>query len=101
MDQIAPGVEQNRPQPGSQPVRKPTLTENGFTEYLAQSWYEGLEYHGNTSINPFFYGTYLGETKPEEPVSRGKHQVFQADAIGAMHQLTESHFKKRHTFRLE
>lgn len=57
--------------------------------------------HGNTSINPFFYGTYLAETKPGEPVSRSKKQAFQADAVGVAHQLTPSHFKRTHTFRLE
>jgi Beta-glucan synthesis-associated protein SKN1/KRE6/Sbg1 len=57
--------------------------------------------NGNTSINPFFYGTYLAETKPNEPVTRTRQQAFQADAIGAAHQLTPSHFEKPHTFRLE
>lgn len=57
--------------------------------------------HGNTSINPFFYGTYLAETKPNEPVTRTKLQAFQADAVGAAHQLTTSHFNTPHTFRLE
>lgn len=57
--------------------------------------------HGNTSINPFFYGTFLGETKPGEPVTRTKKQAFQADAVGAAHQLTPEHFKRPHTFRLE
>jgi hypothetical protein len=56
---------------------------------------------GNTSINPFFYGTYMAETKPEEPVSRTKKQAFQADAVGVAHQLTPNHFRKAHTFRLE
>ena len=56
---------------------------------------------GNTSINPFFYGTYLAETKPGEPVTRTKKQAFQADAIGVVHQLTPSHFQKMHTIRLE
>jgi len=56
---------------------------------------------GNTSINPFFYGTYLAETKPGEPVTRNKNQAFQADAVGVAHQLTQSHFLKPHTFRLE
>jgi hypothetical protein len=60
-----------------------------------------LELQGNTSINPFFYGTYLGETKPGEPVTRTKKQAFQADAVGAAHQLTAAHFKRAHTFRLE
>lgn len=56
---------------------------------------------GNTSVNPFFYGTYMAETKPEEPVSRTKKQAFQADAVGVAHQLTPSHFRHPHTFRLE
>lgn len=57
--------------------------------------------HGNTSINPFFYGTYLAETKPYEPVTRTEKQAFQADAVGALHQLTPAHFNRMHTFRLE
>lgn len=57
--------------------------------------------HGNTSINPFFYGTFLGETKPGEPVTRTKKQAFQADAVGVAHQLTGSHFNRTHTFRVE
>ena len=57
--------------------------------------------HGNTSINPFFYGTFLGETKPGEPVTRTKKQAFQADAVGVAHQLTPAHFNRTHTFRLE
>ena len=36
----------------------------------------GLEVKGNTSINPFFYSTYLGETATEEDVTRTKHKVF-------------------------
>ena len=99
--QVAPGVPTNRPNPGSLPVRKTTLSKTGHTEFLAETWYEGLERHGNTSINPFFYGTYLGETKPGEPVTRTKYQVFQADAVGVAHQLTASHFNRTHTFRLE
>lgn len=57
--------------------------------------------HGNTSINPFFYGTYLGQTKPGEPVTRSKKQAFQADAVGVAHQLTPAHFNMTHTFRVE
>jgi hypothetical protein len=56
---------------------------------------------GNTSINPFFYGTYLAETRLDEPVTRNKNQAFQADAVGAAHQLTQDHFARPHTFRLE
>jgi hypothetical protein len=56
---------------------------------------------GNTSVNPFFYGTYLAETKPNEPVLRSKKQAFQADAVGTIHQLTPSHFNTSHKFRIE
>lgn len=99
--QVAPGVPKNRPQNGAPPLYESTLAPNGHTMLLANTWYENLEMHGNTSINPFFYGTYLAKTKPGEPVTRTKNQAFQADAVGAAHQLTPSHFKKVHTFRLE
>jgi hypothetical protein len=99
--QVAPGVPKNRPQSGGLPLRKNTVSPNGHTEFLAQTWYDNLTMHGNTSINPFFYGTYLAETKPYEPVTRTKKQAFQADAIGALHQLTPAHFNRVHTFRLE
>lgn len=56
---------------------------------------------GNTSINPFFYGTYLAETRPDEPVLRSAKQAFQADAVGAAHQLAADHFSRPHTFHLE
>ena len=68
---------------------------------FSSSRYQGLEYGGNTSINPFFYGTYLAETKPEEPVLRTKLEAYQADAVGAMHQLSQVHFERMHTYRLE
>jgi hypothetical protein len=99
--QVAPGVPSNRPQGGAQPARKDKIAKNGHMEFLAQTWYDGLELNGNTSINSFFYGTYLGETKPNEPVTRTKEQAFQADAVGAAHQLTPAHFTRKHTFRLE
>ena len=98
---MAPGVPKNRPQSGALPQRHNTLSESGHTELLAQTWYDGLKMEGNTSINPFFYGTYLAETKPNEPVLRGKKQAFQADAVGVVHQLTPAHFRRIHTFRLE
>ena len=54
--QLAPGVptSKRRPLPG-------TLPEWGF------HWYPNLTYGLNTSINPFFYGTLLAQTKAEEP----------------------------------
>lgn len=99
--QVAPGVPTNRPQEGSAPNRKKTLSKTGHTEFAAQTWYDGLLMEGNTSINPFFYGTYLDETKPYEPVTRTKEQAFQADAVGAASQLVPNHFLKPHTFRVE
>jgi hypothetical protein len=80
--QLAPGVVDNRPQSGHPPLRQNLLSSNGFTQFVKDTWYEGLEMNGNTSINPFFYGTYLAETKPNEPVSRSKEEAFQADAVG-------------------
>jgi hypothetical protein len=94
-------VPKNRPQSGSLPYRRPVMANNGHTQFQSQVWYDNLTMHGNTSINPYFYGTYLAETKPNEPVTRDKQQVFQADAVGAIHQLTENHFKYMHTFRIE
>jgi len=97
--QVAPGIVDNRPQSGSLPLRENVVW--GHTEYMAQVWYDNLTFSGNTSINPFFYGTYLAETKPEEPVARTKKQAFQADAVGVVHQLTSAHFEEPHTFRVE
>eukprot|EP01041_Mallomonas_annulata_P007831 gene7831-16016_t len=54
--QLAPGVPRTMRRPESG-----TLPEWGFT------WYDNLSYGTNTSINPFFYGTYLTETKTLEP----------------------------------
>ncbi|GMH93709.1 hypothetical protein TrVE_jg774 [Triparma verrucosa] len=99
--QVAPGVEKNRPQSGSVPVRVGNDGTNGFPPTEPQSWYEGLGFGSNTSMNPFFYGTYLGETKPEEPTHRTKKEAFQADAVGAMFQLTKAHFERVHTYRME
>lgn len=99
--QVAPGVVKNRPQSGAAPVYESDIKIKGKTDLVANTWYEGLELHGNTSINPFFYGTYLAETKPGEPVTRTKKQAFQADAVGAAHQLTAAHFNTTHTFRIE
>ncbi len=98
---MAPGIPDNRPQSGSQPVRTIDHTHSGYATSQAQSWYDNLTVAGNTSLNPFFYGTYLGPTKPNEPVTRNKRQAFQADAVGAMKQIVPEHFRTPHTFRLE
>jgi len=99
--QVAPGIPDNRPQSGSQPKREADQTQGGYATSVVENWYDNLTVAGNTSLNPFFYGTYLGVTKPAEPVTRNKNQVFQADAVGAMKQLVSEHFKKPHTFRVE
>lgn len=54
--QLAPGIPANKRRPQSG-----TLPEWGF------NWYRNLTYGQNTSINPFFYGTYLAPTKTAEP----------------------------------
>ena len=95
----APGVQNNRPPFGYQPI-KAKNDSHGFTLVEGSKWYP-VKMMGNTSLNPYFYGTFLDETKPGEPVVRGKKQAFQADAVCAMNQLVDSHFKEFHTFRLE
>jgi len=97
--QVAPGVRSNRPPFGFQPLRAKN-NSHGFSSVEDSKWYP-VQMMGNTSLNPYFYGTYLDETKPGEPVTRGKKQAFQADAVCAMNQLVESHFDEFHTFRLE
>ncbi len=47
------GIRHKRPEPG-------TLPEWGF------EWYANLTFGRNTSINPFFYGTYLAPTLSSE-----------------------------------
>lgn len=98
---MAPGIPDNRPQSGAQPVRTIDRTHSGYATSEPQMWYDNLTVAGNTSLNPFFYGTYLGPTKKNEPVTRSKKQAFQADAVGAMKQLVPAHFQSPHTFRLE
>eukprot|EP01036_Dinobryon_divergens_P025520 gene25520-34076_t len=88
--QLAPGIPASKRRPPSG-----TLPEWGF------KWYKNITYGENTSINPFFYGTYLGATKPSEPIARSKSESYQCDALSSMVQLTETNFKKMHTFRLE
>lgn len=88
--QVAPGVPESkrRPQSGS-------LPEWGFT------WYDNLTFGVNVSINPFFYGHYLGETKALEPVGRSEKESYQCDSIGAMGNIDATYWTKMHKFRLE
>jgi len=88
--QLAPGIPASKHRPPSG-----TLPEWGF------HWYKNITYGENTSINPFFYGTYLGATKADEPIARSKLESYQCDALSSMVQLTESNFKEMHTFRIE
>ena len=88
--QTAPGIpaKDNRPYPM-------TLPEWGF------NWYQNLSYGGNTTINPFFYGTDLASTSPSDPVYRSKAQAYQADAISSLSGLNDSFWTDFHTWRLE
>lgn len=88
--QVAPGIpaSQKRPPAG-------TLPEWGF------HWYPNLTYGANTSINPFFYGTYLAATKTEEPIYRSEDESYQCDAISSMMTIDKSYFEEMHTFRFE
>lgn len=99
--QVAPGVPDNRPQFMQQPRWNASKGTDGQPPWPANHWYRHLEYQGDTSLNPFFYGQYLGETKPGEPVTRTKEQGFQADALSALHQITPENYKRRNKFRLE
>jgi hypothetical protein len=54
--QLAPGVPPSKKRP-----QFFTLPEWGFT------WYKNLTYGPETSVNPFFYGSYLGPTTKQEP----------------------------------
>ena len=88
--QLAPGIpaSQKRPQFFTRP-------EWGF------HWYKNLTYSKDTSVNPFFYGTYLGPTAPSEPVQRSAAQAVQCDALSALTTLPYSFWTGMHTFRLE
>eukprot|EP00596_Hydrurales_sp_CCMP1899_P010011 CAMPEP_0119039412 /NCGR_PEP_ID=MMETSP1177-20130426/8873_1 /TAXON_ID=2985 /ORGANISM="Ochromonas sp, Strain CCMP1899" /LENGTH=582 /DNA_ID=CAMNT_0007003233 /DNA_START=119 /DNA_END=1864 /DNA_ORIENTATION=- len=88
--QLAPGIpaSQHRPFAG-------TLPEWGFT------WYKNLTYGANTSINPFFYGTYLAATKASDPIGRSTKESYQCDALSSMMTLNETYFNSPKRFRLE
>jgi beta-glucan synthesis-associated protein KRE6 len=88
--QIAPGIptEAHRPPSGTRP-------EWGF------HWYSNLSFGFNVSINPFFYGTYLGSTNSNEPAFRSKREAYQADAISSLRTIDETFFTQMHKWRLE
>ena len=88
--QMAPGVDPKKKRPESG-----TLPEWGY------EWYNNLTYGRNASINPYFYGTYLGPTKKKEPIYRSIEESYQCDAIGALTQLNKSNWHEFTKFRLE
>ncbi len=88
--QLAPGVDASRLRPPAG-----SLPEWGY------EWYNNLSYGHNVTINPYFYGTFLGPTKKEEPVYRSPEEAYQCDAIGALMQLDESYWRDFTKFRLE
>ena len=80
---LYPGIEDgSRPSVGAPPSRP-------------EKWYkDGLSYGDNTTLNVYFYGTHLANTKNPE-------KSYQADAISANHQLRATHFDVHHKYRLE
>ena len=88
--QVAPGIpaSMKRPPSGTRP-------DMGF------HWYNNITYGRNVSINPFFYGTYLGPTSPKEPAFRSPDEAYQYDAIGSFMQLNETHWEEFSVYRLE
>lgn len=79
--QVAPAIQNYRPMTAQQPD-------------APELWYNhGLEYHGNTSLNIFFYGMNLeGAFKDESYI---------ADAVSANSDLDASFFESLHKYRLE
>ena len=70
----------------------PTGNLSPFAKY--NNWYQdGLEYGKNSSLNIFFYGMNLaGETSDKS---------YNADAVSANTNLSQTHFDEFHTYRLE
>jgi len=98
--QIAPGIPAPyRPYSGSLPpqYRATTPSSTKLESLRGNVWYSGLDVittqNTNTSLNPFFYGTSLSKTKPEEPVYRSANEAYQADAIGAIHSMNSEWFQ--------
>lgn len=81
--QIAPGRPANRP-------------GNGYWPGPGQ-WYSGMTGGPNSTLNIQFYGNYnhfKGDYDPSK-------SDYWSDALSYNQQLTESHFEKRHIYRLE
>jgi len=67
----------------------------GWWPYPGQ-WYDGVHIGNETCLNIVFYGVYnsfFGDTSPR--------QAYWSDALSYNRQLTASHFKERHKYRLE
>lgn len=79
--QVAPGIDENRPDVGRQPA-------NG-------TWYTGMEYGNvtNSSLNNFFYGVTL--------VHKPSSYTYQSDALSANMHINHSHYDEFHTYRVE
>jgi len=60
-------------------------------------WYSGLTGGVNTSLNINFYGTYNHFKNDGD----GGEKDYWSDAVSYNHQLDESHFTKKHKYRLE
>mmetsp|Transcript_28752 Transcript_28752/g.92578 ORF Transcript_28752/g.92578 Transcript_28752/m.92578 type:complete len:619 (-) Transcript_28752:98-1954(-) len=76
--QIAPGKTVKRPNNGDRP--------------RPGSWYEGINYGENSSINVFFYGMKLSD---------GDESSYQADALSGNTPIDADYFDDFHVYRLE
>lgn len=86
--QLAPGI----------PLHRPT---NGELLSSSHTWYEGMTFGDNSSLNYHFYGMHVDKTTPEEPVYRGADQAYLADAISGLTGLDRTHFHEYHNYKLE
>lgn len=79
--QVSPGIQRNRPITGTPPQ-------------VGDVWYdEGVSFGNHSALNIFFYGVEL----EHEDVKLN----YQADAISANTNISESHFDSFHTYRVE
>ncbi|CAM9159554.1 unnamed protein product, partial [Scytosiphon promiscuus] len=86
--QLAPGI----------PMHRPT---NGELLSPQSTWYEGMTFGDNSSLNYHFYGMNVDKTTPQEPVYRGADQAYIADAISGLSPLDRTHFHEYHNYKLE
>lgn len=86
--QLAPGI----------PLHRPT---NGQLMSPESTWYEGMEFGDNSTLNYHFYGMHVDKTTPQEPVYRGADQAYIADAISGLTPLEHTHFHEYHNYKLD